>query len=628
MIHQLSEETIKKIAAGEVIERPVSVIKELIENAIDAGATRISIRMEDGGKTRMSVSDNGSGIPQEEMETAFLPHATSKIQDFHDLYQLHSLGFRGEALASIIAVADVSAASKTESDAYGLELKYEDGKCIQKEPIAMHRGTRMEVRNLFGSIPVRQKFMKSDVAEGNRISRFVETMAIAYPNIGFRLDHGSRRILSTAEGDTLKDRLLVLYGRSYYEALQEVDGANEQYHLSGVIGNNTFYRANRQMQFLFVNGRAVEDERIRRAVEDCFRSIIPNGRFPAFQLFLATDPENLDVNIHPNKMSLHFAGADALETLVHETIRQALFQRPQLPGETQKAHPSLFSELSAEESYQKILSQYSWSETMNSPRPDAAASHEESSHRSATEEMESGLDLILEEEELPAPRDMIPEQIEIPTTENTTENLSLFNETEASPLPPLERMRWVGTLFHVYILFEDAAHGTIYLMDQHAAHERVNYERFCKQFKTHAIVTQQLLTPIVLSLTPEEMSAYQARSELLSQLGFSHEWFGDQQVILRAVPTLIKSKKDEVVFRDLITLPLHDWSEYDHLVDQLAMQACKASVKQGDALTPEEIRQLYADLRLCEYPLTCPHGRPTVITRTKGDLEKWFLRIK
>ena len=639
MIRQLDEETIKRIAAGEVIERPVSVVKELVENAVDAGADEIQVQIRDGGKSLISVTDNGSGIAKEEIETAFLPHATSKISSFTDLYRLHSLGFRGEALASIVAVSDVEAQSKTAEETTGIALRYAEGKLVERKTVAMGTGTRIVVSNLFSHIPVRRTFLKSDVAESNAISRFLYTMAIGHPEIAFRFYRDEKRVLQTGKQQTLEETLLVLYGRSYQDALVPVQGEG-RYRLSGVIGNNTYYRANRQMQFLFVNGRAIMADVIRESVESCYRSLIPNGRYPAFQLFLETDPENIDVNIHPNKMTIQFTEADKLQEMIRQSVQEALYRKPTIPGEEEK---DLFA--TPEESYRRIIEQYAWP-----TKPSGSAqilSKKESLSPQQEERIEKiHIDRTVDEntyspnttQEFTLSSDesglFVQEEVNSPISseeEDRREQSSFFSsseEEEYGPLPTFSGLHYLGSLFRVYLLFEERGRDALLIMDQHAAHERVNYERFLKQATAGTIVQQRLLKPVILSLTDEQEAAYSSRHEALIGLGFDVASFGEGRVVLRAVPTLFRSANDAQLLLDLLDMPIDHADEYDLLLDQMAMKACKASVKQGDRLSDAEVVALYEQLSSCRYPLTCPHGRPTVIRREKKDFEKWFMRVK
>lgn len=618
MIHQLDNQTIQRIAAGEVVERPLSVVKELVENSLDAGATSIQISIDQGGKKRILVADDGSGIDEEEIERAFLPHSTSKIARFEDLYELESLGFRGEALASIIQVADVLAQSKTKEARMGTALRYRDGKLQERSRVAMTGGTRIEVNNLFQHVPVRLKFMSSDVQEANRIIRYVYTMAIGHPETAFRLQRDDHLVLQTGANQSLEETLLVLYGTSYRDAMRKLDAENGTYRVHGIIGDNTFYRANRQMQFLFVNGRAIEDSDVRERIEKCYRSVIPNGRFPAFQLMIETNPGHLDVNIHPNKMKVQFAEKDLLLELVESSIRQALLH-PNLPQGTTVQKPN------REEALQRILQQYAWKPleqpkpTIDVELPSLEEDGEELSFEDATGE-------TLEEEttSYPVERD----ETAVVAERAMTTTVTTKEPEEQSALPPLSHLRLVGVLFRVYVLFEIVGEGSMLLMDQHAAHERVNFERFMKQARTK-MITQQMLTPEVVHLTPEQSSRFDEREEILKQVGFSLSRFGEAEVALRAVPTLFKNTNHRDLFYDLLDMDLSPGHlDYDRLVEQIATKACRASVKQGDALSERELLHLYQSLSETAYPLTCPHGRPTVIRRHKMDFEKLFERVK
>lgn len=648
MIHLLNEDTIQKIAAGEVIERPVSVVKELVENAIDAGASEISVEIRHGGKELIRVSDNGAGIRPEEFELAFQRHATSKISSFDDLYRVCSLGFRGEALASIIAVSKVRARSKVEGAETGLELTFENSVCHSKKPVAMQRGSEMTVHELFYNVPVRQKFMKSDSAEGNRISALLYSLAIGNPSISFRFMREDRRIFQTNRGHGARENLLLLFGRPYYEALICVDEQFEHYRITGFIGNNTFYRGNRQMQFLYANGRYVEDETVRQVVEDAYRSIIPNGRFPAFQLFIQTDPTNIDINIHPNKQKIQFHRLEELLDGLRLLLKKALQQNRSIPGavpEDAIKHPDDFS---SESSYRRIIDAYRWSATetpmaaMTTGDVQQKESHDlqrmiEAQQMLSIEELVEDRPVMHPDEVSEAHQTIeayqpIDAKTDLIHTQDADAPSSAFDktvtDTRDSGFPKNADLRFLGIVFRTYLIFEQPATQILYFVDQHAAHERINFERFRKQFQNGMIVSQQLLPPLSVPLTDWQAHRLQERDEILRSIGYEFSSFGAHQIILRAVPTLFKAPEDSALFYDLLDLDVADCNGLDGIVDRLATKACKASVKQGDRLSEAEARQLIRDLGRCTYPFTCPHGRPTTIQRSRADLEKLFLRIK
>ena len=647
MIRLLSEDTIQKIAAGEVIERPVSVVKELIENAIDAGADSISVEISKGGKDYIRVTDNGSGIGAEDFETAFLRHATSKIQNFEDLYRIHSLGFRGEALASIIAVARVTARSRTEEERLATELTFENSKRISKKQIAMAVGTEMVVEDLFYNVPVRKRFLKTDAAEGNRISSLLYSLAVGNPKISFHFIKDDKLVFQTRKERSFNENLMLLFGMAYYDALLEVEGENDLYRIRGRIGNNTFYRANRQLQFLFVNGRLVEDQNVRDLIENEYRSIIPNGRFPAFQIFIETDPANIDINIHPNKQKIKFNELGQLEQLIRALVRKKLLDKPATTSlqsweETGKER-SRAGALPAEDSYKKILSNYQW--LIREEETAKAGDEQEAEPETLIEDEEDG-DLFevieIEGEEEGLDEDFLVDDLRIQssflepvmTAHNPVDQEADLDAKEAGQavekpiLPDPDRLELVGSAFKTYLIFEQYLTDDLLIIDQHAAHERINYERFMKQFKSRQIVSQQYMQAIALDLTEIQMNLFHEKVAALEEMGFSFTIQDDRSVVLRAVPTLFAEPEGEDLFYALVDMPVEGYESMEEIVAKLAVKACKASVKQGDRLQLDEIRKLYTDLAACDYPLTCPHGRPTAIFIHKSEIEKIFMRIK
>nr|WP_072514263.1 DNA mismatch repair endonuclease MutL [Ndongobacter massiliensis] len=667
MIRRLSEDTIQKIAAGEVIERPVSVVKELVENAVDAGADEIRVEIREGGKALIRVSDNGSGIAAEEFPLAFERHATSKIEQFEDLYRIHSLGFRGEALASIVAVARVRARSRVARAAVGTQLYLEESRIVKHEEIAMPVGTTIEVQDLFYNVPVRRRFLKSDAVESNRITQLLYSLAIGNPKISFSLTREDRRIFQTQAAYRMEQNLLLLFGRAYYEALRSFAAEKEAYRIHGFVGNNTFYRANRQLQFFFVNGRYIEDETLRDVVEQKYRSVIPNGRFPAFQIFIETDPSQIDINIHPNKQKIKFHHPDSLLNLLAQTVEQTLREASDLPAATfseAKARKPLFADLSRSGGYEAVLESYRKARDAGngkragestSAETKAEKENETQKQREAwmrrimeTQQIEfsktiSEADASFSAEDLVLIEDEAEQEVEdsgdaeytgvqdisrtvLPSADADDE--AVTPSASAALLPSASHLRYLGTLFRTYLLLEEASADRCLLVDQHAAHERINYERFLKQFRNRTVVSQQLAPPLRIALTALQHTALQERENVLRACGFEFSGFGEKEVALRAVPVLFSQAQKEQLFLDLLDIAIDDLNDLDAVLDRVATRACKASVKQGDHLPEPEVWALYRDLQHCSYPLTCPHGRPTIIYWTKAEMEKLFLRMK
>lgn len=656
MIEQLSQETIQQIAAGEVIERPVSAVKELVENSIDAGADEISVEVVHGGKEKIAVYDNGEGIPAGEMEKAFLPHATSKIQTFDDLAMVQSLGFRGEALTSIISVAKVKARSRTKEEDLGQELTYEDGDLVDKRPVAMPVGTQMEVEEIFGKIPVRKRFLKSDQAEWKQVSSLLYPLAISHPDISFRAVKDSKLVFQTRKENTLNENLLVLFGHAYYDSITAVQGEGDYYKLSGRISNNRFYRGNRKMQYIFINGRYVENTEIGQLVEDEYKSLIPNGRFPAFQLFIDVDPSLVNVNIHPNKKEVSLTHKEDLADLISKTIHQALYQGLEIPGPVEKEDKPVF-DLSDDEGYRRILEEYAWGDEKGLDQDQGRPGQNpfqvkdqdgrgDQAPGQAGEDQDLQEDFSLEDFSLEdLDDDVTKDQAAGEGTgslaqEGEKEEGQDEVEEEAGPdqarldlhgenkLAFLLNNRYAGRLFNTFLLFEDHEKEVVYMVDQHAAHERVNYERFMKQVKNGKVISQRLLTPLLVDLDPDQMEALKTRLPFFKTMGYDVDAIGEKQAAIREVPTIFKGQDDELTFISLLDAGVDDLTSFDTVVDQMAMKACKASVKQGDQLSEPEVVDLIRQLGRTDYPYTCPHGRPTLVKVNKSWFEKLFMRIK
>lgn len=624
MIHLLDENTIEKIAAGEVIERPVSVVKELIENSIDAGAENISLEIIDGGKQSIIVTDDGWGIEKEDLDLAFTRHATSKILDFSDLFKIKSMGFRGEALASIAACSRLTARSRTKNMGEGIELVFEGGRKVSQMPVVMSVGTQMKVEDLFVNLPVRRKFLSSGSAEGSRISKLMYNLAVGNPGISFRYTREGKRIFQTSGNADPKENLLLLFGSSYYDSILQIEGESNNYKIRGMVSNNTYYRGNRQMQHIFLNGRLVEDDQIRDRIEECYKSIIPNGRYPAFQIFIETDPANLDINIHPNKKKVSYFGAGELLDLISYEIDRKLYESSAIPGEkNMEKRPGLLMDLTSEDSYKEILDTYSKPVQVEDKKPQPFILNnlepDSSSDRSNYEEYDDNGTFEYE--------DFGSRYLESIKEEDP---LSINELGARGLLPDYESLNFIGIVFKTYIIFEDIKEDRLLIFDQHAAHERVNYERFLKKLKSSTSVSQKLLDKERILLDDMSLDKFESRESMLKKLGFTFLIENNEDVYITGVPAGFSSGEYMQILYDILDINMDnkDVFSLDRFMEACAMKACKASVKQGDKLNINEVRALYNSLKDCQYPLSCPHGRPTFIFTGKRDLENRFMRNK
>lgn len=588
-IHVLSDQLASQIAAGEVVERPSSVVKELVENAIDAGATSITVDVRDGGRDLIQVADNGVGIPAGEIETAFLRHATSKLTSAEELWAIRTLGFRGEALAAISAVSRVTVVSRERQTDAGVRLVLEGGILAAREPVGAPAGTVIAVEHLFYNVPARLKFLKSVTTEKRLIDEFVTRYALAYPSIRFRLSHDGRVTFQTTGSGATADVLLVAYGPDTTRQLIEVGGETAQptagITVRGFVSDPALTWAGRNHIQLFVNGRTIRDPRITFAVVQAYHTLLPVGRFPLALLFLELPPEEVDVNVHPTKVEVRFRDEGAVFGAVQRAVRAALTDTA--PARGLGGWPA-------------VPSQGGWG---------AFRSHDEPG-------------------ELPSTQLDIPWQLQGPGRD--------FAEADhVSPGQPasilggegrLPIMRVIGQVGAAYIIAEGP--DGLYLIDQHAAHERILYEQFLEQRKNQRVASQGLVAAATVYLSPSQAHIVDEQLPLLASLGFEIEPFGPNAFRLRAVPAIL-SRVDPAA---ALAAVLHDLeNESPPLQSQtealIIKRVCKTSaVKAGQTLSREEMEAMIGQLEACEVPHTCPHGRPTLIHLSAALLARQFGR--
>lgn len=589
-IHVLPDQLASQIAAGEVVERPSSVVKELVENAIDAGATAVTIEVRGGGRELIQIADNGTGIPADEMETAFLRHATSKLNAVDDLWAIRTLGFRGEALASIAAVSRVTVVSRAREAEVGVRLILEGGQIISREPVGAPAGTVFAVESLFYNVPARLKFLKSVTTEKRLIDEFVTRYALAYPGIRFRLSHDGRVTFQTTGSGATPDVLLAAYGPDTTRRLIEVrpDEREEErltVAVGGYVSDPALTWAGRNHIQLFVNGRAIRDNRLTFAVVQAYHTLLPGGRFPLALLFIHMPPEEVDVNVHPTKVEVRFRDEGAVFGAVQRAVRAALLETAPargLGGWPAPAHVPM-----------------SWPSFQ--PRSGSG--------------------------DLPSSQLDIPWQLRGPAPEEP--------ETEGAPATPslpgsgggrLPILRVIGQVGAAYIITEGP--DGLYLIDQHAAHERILFEQFLAQWRERQVLSQGLVAAATVYLSPSQARLAEEHHALLAALGFEIEPFGSNAFRLRAVPAIL-SRTDPAqalaaVVADLEneTTPLQ--SEIEALVIK---RVCKtAAVKAGQTLSRAEMEAMIEQLEACAVPHTCPHGRPTLIHLSVDQLARQFGR--
>lgn len=697
----LDQNTIDKIAAGEVVERPSSVVKELVENAIDAGATAVTVEITDGGKKLIRITDNGSGMEEEQIPLAFLRHATSKIEKVEDLEHIASLGFRGEALSSIAAVSQVELITKTPSAISGNRYVIEGGMEHSLEELGAPEGTTFLVRNLFYNTPARSKFLKSDSTEANYIHTLMEQLALSHPEISFKYIQNKQVKLHTSGNYSVRDVIYSVYGRDIAKALLEVEWENSFMKITGFVGKPEIARGNRSFENYYINGRYVKNNIITKAIENAYKGFLMQHKFPFVSLRMEMEGNDLDVNVHPAKREVRFAREQEVYDAVYDTVHAALTRREMIPKvtlgtdepvkkeakETVKsaAVPEPFEQKRREQFYKASAAQSLVRESpvftpleetffegtlKKNKELDEAKSRQAAVPPSKPEkepEEKAGIkpeinteirSEVNPEEKQPEPRqpelsepkrpetiqpelkpsEVIqsevkeekregkPKEAEQKVKEPEPKQLELFEEKLLSP-QSRSRIRMIGQVFDTYWLaqFEDK----FYIIDQHAAHEKIYYERLVRKFREHSIDSQYLTPPLIVSLNMQEEEILNANRDYFEKFGFEIEHFGGREYCISAVPSNLYGLTEEELFLEMLDQLESDHSKdtLDIFASRLATMACKAAVKGNNRLSMEEAEKLLDELMTLENPYHCPHGRPTIISMTKTEMEKKFKRI-
>ena len=599
-IRMLSQETINQIAAGEVIERPASIVKELVENAIDAGASQIHIEIREGGISYIRVTDNGSGIPADQIRLAFKRHSTSKIRDAQDLTNIDSLGFRGEALASIAAVSRVEVLTRTASSITGTRYVIEGGEEKRMEEIAAPVGTTFRVENLFFNTPVRKKFLKSENAEASAVNDYVQRMVMGHPEISFRfVRNGKEPSIHSPGNNQLKNSIFAVYGKDVLSEMVEVR-ADGPVKIRGFISKPQQTRASRNYENYYLNGRYIRSKIIENAIDDAYRDYVVPGTFPVAVLQIFMDPKELDVNVHPTKMQVRFTREHDVGTLLYEVLLSRLKElnlTARLAGAA-KLQPAV------EEAGQKPVE-----------LPPAGAV---SISRPEKVQKPVAPPVSYVQEEILVPQSPAVSQLKDPTAPYGEE------APQTAPIP--QEMRLVGQLFRTFWVAEQGE--TAYLIDQHAAHERVLYDRLKEKLAQGPLDAQILLEPLIMTLPPQAYERVMEEKAVFERLGYSIESFGENSVIIREVPYIFNGGLGQEDFQTMVDLLLEGTRKVDQnvLIDRMATISCKAAIKGNDAISFEEMQSLLEQLMASPNPYNCPHGRPTMLTMTHQELDHRFKR--
>ncbi len=598
-IRVLTEHTANKIAAGEVVERPASVVKELVENCLDAGATEILVEVKSGGKSLVRVSDNGTGMGRDDAILCLERHSTSKIREAKDLDDIRTMGFRGEAIPSIASISRFSVTTCAKGETVGTFVKVEGGKTVNVVDVGRSPGTTVEVKNLFFNVPARRKFLRSVEREMAEISRVMDNYALANPQVHFQLMHNDKTVLLAPATEKMGDRVIAVFGRQFLNQLLPVGFDGKRLNMTGYVGNPGLTRSSRSHQFLFVNKRPIVSTGIGYAVTVAYSGMLMKGRYPVFILFLEITPGGIDVNVHPTKREIRLRNEWDVKEEVTEAIRSVLAKMDLTP-ELRESIPETKPRIEKTEFEEKLSSVEQSFFVPGRPLPGKLTSSDHRMPVKAALEANRGDDGVESGEE---------------------EAVVDHTASERKPL----NLRLLGQLMKSYLLAEDE--GGLVLIDQHAAHERVLYERLSRVLESGVVESQNMLVPATVELTASEAMIIETDLDVLQRLGFGLRQFGRNTFIIEALPDYVGVKNQEKVIRDILDQLKQDRAARPSEREQAVQYAvCRAAVKAHDSLTEKEALGLIQELRDCEIPYTCPHGRPTMIRMSLREIERQFRR--
>ena len=669
-IHVLDSETIDKIAAGEVVERPSSVVKELVENALDAGADAITVEIKDGGITMIRVTDNGSGMAKDQVQKAFLRHATSKIETAEDLARIHSLGFRGEALSSIAAVSQVELITKTQNNLTGVRFCIEGGVPGELQEIGAPDGTTFVMRNLFYNVPVRKKFLKQPPTEGGYVTDLMEHMALSRPDVSFQFMIGSQTKFHTSGSGDLKEVIYRIYGREIANALLPIQFQEDGMTVEGYLGKPVLVRSNRNFETYYVNGRFIKSSVVAKAIEEGYKEYLMQHKFPFCVLHFTMDPEKVDVNVHPTKMDVRFSDNFMISEFISRAVKDALVHREMIPQDRLLSEKEIQKEDRRE---REEAAKVRVAEPYEKNRMQAQILREETVYRAdgpgkdvfqkspvwervravskAPKEKEGKDDgFFVSTSELPFDEAKKTQEVPSKSEETQEKQMEKFSGKHPEEVLPSEspvekpkqldlfeekilaqskksQYRIIGQVFDTYWMFQ--YQEKLCILDQHAAHEKVKYERFMKRYREKEMLSQILLPPVIVTLSGQEEVVLRECREIFERMGFEIEDFGGNEYALRSVPVDLYGCGEREMFLSVLDeLESGVTRQSPKVVEEkIASMSCKAAVKGNNRLSYEEADELIEELLTLENPYNCPHGRPTIITISKYDMEKKFKRI-
>ena len=623
-IEQLSASVVNKIAAGEVIERPASAVKELMENSLDAGAKRVDVTIEHGGTELIRIADDGCGIEPEDMPLAIASHATSKIRSAEQLFHVETLGFRGEALASIAEVSHFLMRSRPPQHDCGTEMVVHGGTAQEVQPCGCPPGTIIEIRNLFFNTPVRKKFLRTTQTEFGHISETFTRLALAHPDVHFTLKHGTRLVHDLPPSPDLRERIQVFFGAEIADQLIDVESENDQVTLRGYVGNPRFSRSNNRMQYLFLNGRYIRDKALQHALGEAYRGLLLTGRYPITFLRMSMPPEMVDVNVHPTKLEVRFQDSGRIYSQLLGTLRQkflttdltAVYQPPGQGGEAAAAEDGGSADALREElvAWAKGAVRHGADEAGDDRRIQTDFDLDFRSDRRAPLQL-TPIDRSAFGSGHPPLPQVTPPVKPAPAEESRGEE----NHTNGSKR---------AIQLHNRYLITETDEGMA-VIDQHALHERILYEELREKALARRLEVQRLLVPETLNLSPQEFAAVTAATETLKQIGVEVESFGGETLLVRSYPAILGRRKPTEIVREIVDQLMTDGKNLEKrdLLDELLhMMSCKAAIKAGDRLSTEEIDALLELRHLCQDSHHCPHGRPTSLVFTKEELDRRFQR--
>lgn len=646
-INVLDKSIFNLIAAGEVVEKPASVVKELVENSIDAGATQISIDVQNGGISRIRVTDNGCGIEKDDLTKAFLPHATSKIKTANDLYKIGTLGFRGEALSSISAVSKVTMMSKTK-DGDGNKIIIEGGEVKEISPVGCMDGTSTTVSDLFYNIPARAKYLRKERQEESDITNYIARLILANPKIAIKYT-ANDKVVYQSSGTGLYDAMYTIYGKMIVDNITEFDYSDDTYHIYGYIGNPTFSKPNRTYQTFIVNGRYVNSPSLSVAIFKSYENFIMKGTFPFFVLNIDVPLDKVDVNVHPSKLEVKFEDNNHIFGIMYSAISTKLYDIHAINAVgfserdlKEDVSPKMVTTLPANEgsSFRPVVVEPPAQDVQKDTEPTTTeVKNNDENDANEIKEVNLSSDNMFRENFQTISKLLVSDSPETKVANNdlaytlaeqlTMKQREVMPKVENTPALSLDidDYRIVGTLFNTFIIVEQK--DLMYIIDQHAAHERLLFDKFTAEYDRSIISTQPLLIPYVLDVNPQEKLFLMENTNELKKLGFDIEPFGENTFKINSVPNTLKNINIQGFFNDVLSGVANRFvvKKIDIMHDYLAKCACRAAVKANDILFDEEIKVLLTNISGKDQVLLCPHGRPIILKVTKTDIEKWFKRL-